>query len=166
MKRIIALLLSFSLIFSLSACKDNKSFSSTLSESSQTTTNQATKTTVAKNEKYLDTSLSTDERVADLLSKMTLQQKAAQMVQVEEAYANENDMENYCFGSVLSGGGSIPNKNNSIANWSSFVDNLQKGCEKSKVAIPFLYGIDAVHGHNNVTNAVILLIESPATRGF
>ena len=158
MKKIIALVLSLSLIFSLSACKDNKSSPSSLNESSQTTITtavQESKDDTTKTEKYLDTSLSIDDRVADLLSKMTLEQKAAQMVQAEQTYSNKNDMKKYCFGSVLSGGGSVPNNDNSIANWSSFVDDLQTGCEESKVPIPFLYGIDSVHGHNTVSNAVI-----------
>lgn len=104
---------------------------------------------------YLDTSLSINERVNDLLVQMSLQQKAAQMVQAEQSMVTKKSMNNYCFGSVLSGGGSIPNNINTLSNWSSFVDNLQNECLSSEVPIPFLYGIDAVHGHNNLKDAVI-----------
>ena len=73
MKKLLALLLVSSMVFNFSSCENSKTSSSSLIESSQNET--------IIGEKYLDTGLSVDERVSDLLSKMTLEQKAAQMVQ-------------------------------------------------------------------------------------
>ena len=147
MKKVIALFLVVSMVLTSSSCKDSKKSSSSITDSSQVVTTNG--------EKNSDTTASVEKRVSDLLSKMTLEEKAAQMVQSEQASANNQNMKEYCFGSVLSGGGSIPYNTNTISNWQSFVDNLQKGCLASKVPIPFLYGIDAVHGHNTLSGAVI-----------
>ena len=60
----------------------------------------------------------------------------------------------YFLGSVLSGGSSeIPDV--SAAGWAAFIDGLQKRALSTRLGIPILYGIDAVHGHNNVRGAVI-----------
>lgn len=153
MKKIAAMLLSLSILAGFSSCSKNDS-SSSLDEATITTTALSefdgtdTVTTV-------DNSITADERASELLSKMTLEQKAAQMVQCEQTCASPKDMKNYCFGSVLSGGGSIPNNKNTVKNWSKFIDRLQQGCMESEIKIPFLYGVDAVHGHNNLENAVI-----------
>ena len=61
-----------------------------------------------------------------------------------------------CFaGSVLSGGGSVPGPQASAQAWASTVTELQKGALSTRLGIPFIYGIDAVHGHNNVYKATI-----------
>lgn len=156
MKKILALLISLSMIIGLSACAGNKSESSQ-NENTSLETEIASSESEEPSNSSAENNLTPDERATELLSRMSLEQKAAQMVQCEQAYANSSDMKNYCFGSVLSGGGSIPNdrNNNTVKNWTSYIDNLQKGCMKSDIKIPFLYGIDAVHGHNTLKNAVI-----------
>jgi beta-glucosidase-like glycosyl hydrolase len=58
-------------------------------------------------------------------------------------------------GSVLSGGGSIPAPNAAPAEWVKMVNEIQRGAMSSRLGIPMLYGIDAVHGHNNVYRATI-----------
>ena len=93
--------------------------------------------------------------VADLMTKMTLEEKIGQMVQVDlKALADRDDLARYAIGSVLSGGGSDP-EDISPAGWAAVVDDLQAHALKSRLKIPILYGIDAVHGHNNVDGAVI-----------
>lgn len=58
-------------------------------------------------------------------------------------------------GSVLSGGGSVPKLQASPETWVNMVNDLQKGALAARLGIPMIYGIDAVHGHNNVYNATI-----------
>lgn len=60
-----------------------------------------------------------------------------------------------CTGSVLSGGGSAPLPEATAQNWVDMINEYQKGALASRLGIPMVYGIDAVHGHNNVYNATI-----------
>jgi beta-glucosidase len=64
------------------------------------------------------------------------------------------DIETYLIGSVLSGGGSGPAVNK-VEAWADMVDGFQSQAIKTRLKIPILYGIDAVHGHNNVNGAVV-----------
>lgn len=58
-------------------------------------------------------------------------------------------------GSVLSGGGSVPSPQASAEDWVKMVNEMQKGALSTRLGIPMIYGIDAVHGHNNVYKATI-----------
>ncbi|KAK2997958.1 hypothetical protein RJ639_026343 [Escallonia herrerae] len=58
-------------------------------------------------------------------------------------------------GSLLSGGGSTPLPGATAADWVNMVNKFQKGSLSTRLGIPMIYGIDAVHGHNNVVNATI-----------
>ncbi|KAA8516875.1 hypothetical protein F0562_017307 [Nyssa sinensis] len=64
-------------------------------------------------------------------------------------------MKKYYIGSVLSGGGSVPAKQASAETWINMVNDFQKGSLSTRLGIPMIYGIDAVHGHNNVYKATI-----------
>ncbi|HEX5218049.1 MAG TPA: glycoside hydrolase family 3 N-terminal domain-containing protein [Verrucomicrobiae bacterium] len=97
----------------------------------------------------------TEERVESLLSQMTLAEKIGQMTQVDSnALKDKADIQKYALGSVLSGGGSDPT-NNSAAAWRQLAEECQSWARKTRLQIPLLYGVDAVHGHNNVDGAVI-----------
>ncbi len=106
---------------------------------------------------YQDSTLSVDQRVADLISRMTLDEKIGQMMQVDLGKAQNypSDLTKYFIGSVLSGGGSDPNTGNSALSWANTYDAMQSYALKTHLKIPMIYGIDAVHGHNNVTGATI-----------
>lgn len=92
----------------------------------------------------------TDE---EILMGLTLNKKAAQMVQAERYAITPQQAVNYGIGSVLSGGGSSPEENTPDA-WLAMYNEYQaKFVEKEQ--IPILYGVDAVHGHNNVYGATI-----------
>lgn len=58
-------------------------------------------------------------------------------------------------GSVFSGGGSVPKPNASPEAWVNMVYEIQKKALSTRLGIPIIYGIDAVHGHNNAYNATI-----------
>jgi len=96
-----------------------------------------------------------DQSVDSLLSLMTLDEKIGQMTQVERgALTNIQDLASYGIGSILSGGGSAPTPN-TISSWINMYDNFQTVALQSRLGIPMIYGIDAVHGHNNVYGATI-----------
>ena len=61
----------------------------------------------------------------------------------------------YDAGSVLSGGGSGPGPQASPEAWASMVNEMQRNALSTRLGIPMIYGIDAVHGHNNVYRATI-----------
>ena len=94
-----------------------------------------------------------DAQAKALLGSMTLDEKVGQMVQAEQL-ADEKDIETYFLGSILSGGDSDP-KTNSLQDWTDLYDRYQARALKTRLRIPILYGIDAVHGHSNVLGAVV-----------
>lgn len=97
-----------------------------------------------------------DGRANELLSKMTLEEKIGQMTQAEQdALKDVKDIETYFLGSILNGGNSDPREGNSLKAWTDLYDRLQSHALKTRLAIPLLYGVDAVHGHNNVIGAVV-----------
>jgi beta-glucosidase len=98
-----------------------------------------------------------DAKVEDLLKQMTLEEKIGQMTQVDsEALKDKGDVAKYFLGSVLSGGSSDPpNKDNTAKAWANFYDQFQSEALKTRLKIPIIYGIDAVHGHSNIDGAVI-----------
>src|SRR5581483_9421845 len=92
----------------------------------------------------------------ELLAKMTLEEKIGQMTQAElTGLKDPGDIAKYHLGSVLSGGNADPKEGNTLAAWTDAYDRCQSQATKTRLAIPLLYGVDAVHGHNNVLNAVI-----------
>ncbi|MBA0706590.1 hypothetical protein Golax_018691 [Gossypium laxum] len=96
-----------------------------------------------------------EERVKDLLGKMNLEEKVGQMTQIERKNASAEVLKSYFIGSVLSGGGSTPKVNATVKEWVDMVNGMQQASLSTRLGIPMIYGIDAVHGHNNVMNATI-----------
>jgi beta-glucosidase len=104
---------------------------------------------------YRDAGSPVDARVADLVHRMTVEEKIGQTLQAARDYLRaSSDIATYGLGSVLSGGGSGPAVNDP-KRWADMVDGYQKIALSSRLGIPILYGADAVHGHNNVKGAVI-----------
>jgi beta-glucosidase len=97
-----------------------------------------------------------DPQAKALLAKMTLAEKVGQMTQPDiSALKDPADIENLFLGSLLSGGNADPKEGNSLAAWTNMYDDYQKHTSKTRLQIPILYGVDALHGHNNVLGAVI-----------
>ena len=94
---------------------------------------------------------------ADCLSKMTLDEKIGQMTQASKnALTTPSDITTYALGSLLSGGGEGPHGTGGTATeWANMYDNFQGYALQTRLKIPLIYGVDAVHGHNNVFGAVI-----------
>ncbi len=97
------------------------------------------------------------EKVEAILSKMTLDQKIGQMTQTERMAVTPEEVKTYHLGSVLSGGGSVPGKN-TLADWVSMNDAYWAASmdeDGGHVGIPIIYGVDAIHGNNNVKGATV-----------
>ena len=95
-----------------------------------------------------------EEKVEHIISEMTLDEKIGQMTQVDRRFLEPNDIVKYGIGSILSGGGSVP-EDNTVEGWANMYDSFQKLAQQTRCKIPIIYGIDAVHGHNNVPGATI-----------
>src|SRR5690349_24796958 len=97
-----------------------------------------------------------DPQVRPLIAKMTLDEKIGQMTQPDQQFLKDlDDIEKYHLGSLLSGGDSDPKYGNDLASWADLYNRYQSRALQAKPRIPLLYGIDAVHGNNNVLGAVI-----------
>jgi beta-glucosidase len=98
--------------------------------------------------------LPVDERVEDLLGRMSLEEKIGQMTLVEKNSIRSADIAGKYIGGLLSGGGGYPTPN-TPEGWAEMVRGFQDQALQSPLGIPLIYGVDAVHGHNNVQGAVI-----------
>jgi beta-glucosidase len=103
---------------------------------------------------YQDANQPIETRVEDLLARMTTNEKVGQMTQGERGSVTNAEVTTYFLGSVLSGGGSAP-ADNSPNGWANMYDAYQAAALSTRLGIPIIYGIDAVHGHNNARDAVI-----------
>ncbi|KAL1220206.1 putative beta-D-xylosidase 6 [Cardamine amara subsp. amara] len=96
-----------------------------------------------------------EARVKDLLSRMTLSEKIGQMTQIERSVASPLVITHSFIGSVQSGAGSWPFEDAKSSDWADMIDGFQRSALASRLGIPIIYGIDAVHGNNNVYGATI-----------
>lgn len=97
------------------------------------------------------------DRVESILARMTLDQKLGQMTQPERQHITPDEVSEYHIGSVLSGGGSFPG-DNTPGEWVSMNDAYWAASVADgpgRIPVPLLYGVDAVHGHNNVRGATL-----------
>ena len=93
--------------------------------------------------------------INELIEQMSLEEKIGQMTQVDYRYLqNKSDITKYFIGSILSGGGATP-PTNQPSSWVDLYNSFQEQALKTRLKIPLIYGIDAVHGHNNVLGATM-----------
>ncbi|MGW5647426.1 glycoside hydrolase family 3 protein [Saccharopolyspora sp. NPDC003752] len=103
---------------------------------------------------YRDATRPVADRVDDLMARMSLQDKIGQLTQAERLAADPGTAAAAGIGSILSGGGSAPTPNTAEA-WADMYDAYQRAAIATPLGIPIIYGVDAVHGHNNVHGATI-----------
>ncbi len=101
-----------------------------------------------------------EQRVAVLMAKMTVEEKVGQLIQADILSVTPDDVRKYRLGSILAGGNSKPHGAlvADAAQWKTLADAFYlaaKDTAGGHVAIPLLFGIDAVHGHNNVVGATL-----------
>lgn len=97
---------------------------------------------------------SVESQIEDIVMNMTQAEKIGQMVLVDKNAIKLEDVTNNFIGGVLSGGGGNPDIN-TPENWYEMVEGYKDAALKTRLAIPLLYGVDAVHGNGNVKGAVI-----------
>lgn len=100
-----------------------------------------------------------EARIDRILAGMTLAQKVGQMTQAEIKSITPDEVRDYAIGSVLNGGGSWPGKNKHAtpADWVALADAYYGASMATTMAekVPIIWGVDAVHGHNNVYRATL-----------
>jgi beta-glucosidase len=106
------------------------------------------------------TDAATEKRITDLIARMTVEQKVGQLVQADISTITPGDLADYPLGSILAGGNSGPggNERAGAAEWHRVVASFRAASSKpaaNGIAIPILFGVDAVHGHSNLPNATI-----------
>ena len=94
------------------------------------------------------------EDVHRTLSEMTLAEKIGQMTQVSNESITPEQAAEYSVGSILSGGDGNPQPN-TAARWATMVGDYVAASAETRLQIPVVYGVDAVHGHSNVAGATI-----------
>ncbi|HYF74953.1 MAG TPA: glycoside hydrolase family 3 N-terminal domain-containing protein [Candidatus Nitrosocosmicus sp.] len=95
-----------------------------------------------------------DAKIEALLKQMTIDEKIGQMVMADIQYSQPEDISGYFLGAVLSSGMSVPNKNSQQL-WLETSEVYKKAGASTRLGIPLLCGIDAVHGQNSIYEAVI-----------
>ncbi|MEO8620052.1 MAG: glycoside hydrolase family 3 protein [bacterium] len=91
-----------------------------------------------------------------VVNRMTLAEKIGQMTQADQLFLKDTaDIERYFLGSILNGGDSDPAAGNSFQAWRAMYETYQARAMRTRLRIPLIYGIDAVHGNNNVIGAVV-----------
>jgi beta-glucosidase len=109
---------------------------------------------------YENPRLPVKQRVNDLLSRMTLEEKVGQMTQAERdsiptnVPPDQTPIATLGLGSILSGGGSVPTPNTPQA-WADMIDRFQQAALSTRLHIPLIYGVDTVHGHGNLLGATV-----------
>src|SRR6185369_2464109 len=96
-----------------------------------------------------------EDKARALLSQMTLDEKIGQMVQVDmNAIKDKADIQKFAIGFMLSGGDSDPS-DITAQGWLRACTEYQDWALKNRLHVPIIYGVDAVHGHNNIDGAVV-----------
>jgi beta-glucosidase len=101
-----------------------------------------------------------EDRIRTLLAAMTLEEKVAQTVQADIGSITPDEMRQYHLGSILAGGNSAPGGKQyaDAKSWLALADEFHRASTDRSdggQGIPALFGIDAVHGHNNVIGATL-----------
>lgn len=104
------------------------------------------------------TDAQTEAFVSALLSRMTLEEKVGQVIQADIGSITPADLARYPLGSILAGGNSAPggDERAPAAAWVDLAREFRAAAaERPGARVPLLFGIDAVHGHNNVIGATL-----------
>jgi beta-glucosidase len=102
-----------------------------------------------------------EQFVEQLISRMSIEEKVGQLIQADIASIKPEDLHTYKLGSILAGGNSAPGGDvrTSAARWLELVDEFYRASiaqpSARHVAIPILFGIDAVHGHTRIPGATV-----------
>ncbi|RZM31275.1 MAG: 1,4-beta-D-glucan glucohydrolase, partial [Sphingomonas sp.] len=106
------------------------------------------------------TDAAAERRIADLLARMTVEEKVGQVIQADIASVTPEDVKRYHLGSVLNGGNSGPYGDDlaPAPKWLELADAFYAASTDRSgggVGIPLIWGTDAVHGHSNIVGATL-----------
>jgi beta-glucosidase len=98
-----------------------------------------------------------EARVEASLKTLSLRQKVGQMVQPEVRAITPDEVRQYAIGTVLNGGDGWAGLDRAAtpAQWRALSEQLQAAALQATPGIPLIWGVDAVHGHNNVRGATL-----------
>jgi beta-glucosidase len=101
-----------------------------------------------------------EERVAALLARLSTEEKVGQIIQADISTVTPEDVRRLHLGSVLNGGNSGPGNDDraSAEKWLELADaffDASTDDSDGRVAIPVIWGTDAVHGHSNIIGATV-----------
>ncbi len=150
-KRLGSVLLAALLIISLFGCSNTAPNAHKTSSSPHISTvsgNNPGVLTIYNKEKSIK------ENIAAYISKMTLKEKVGQMIMAEKDYITAQEVKSYSIGSVFAEGGSAPKENNPDG-WRAMIMTYKNAAKESRLSIPLLFALDAVHGNNNMKDTVI-----------
>ena len=114
----------------------------------------ASSSSAASGAPYRDPSLPIDARLDDLIARMTLDEKIGQVTLIENGSIDPAGVMQGLVGGVLSGGDGNPSPNDPES-WFAMVDGYQQAALGTRLGIPVLYGVDAIHGQSHVVGATI-----------
>ncbi len=106
------------------------------------------------------TDAQTEKHITNMIARMTVEQKVGQVIQGDISTINPEDLKQYPLGSILAGGNSGPygNERSSAGDWDRLVRAFRAASslpQANGIAIPIMFGVDAVHGHNNIPGATL-----------
>ncbi len=95
-----------------------------------------------------------EQKIDSLVAIMTLEEKIGQMTQVRHfSDIKEGDVASKFIGSVIHTNGPIPGE--TALQWQAKFIELQKEALSTRLGIPLLFGVDAIHGQNTYDGATI-----------
>lgn len=102
-----------------------------------------------------------EKQIDEILPKLTLEQKVGQVIQADSESITPEELKKYRLGSILSGGNTAPGPKPyaETSQWLEMADKFYNASidpEGVEIAIPYIWGIDAVHGHANLSGAIVL----------
>lgn len=142
------MLLGFAFVPMLLGCSDGLQGESELSQTS-------------KRSADVNASPTDEATIADILSRMSLERKVAQLIQPQINSFTVEDMRRYRFGSYLNGGDGGPGGDEfaPASEWLALADEMWDASTAplpgNEPVIPTMWGTDAVHGHTNIVGATI-----------
>ena len=124
-----------------------------------------------------------EDRIQDLLQRMTAEEKIGQMTQIHRAVSSAAVIKDFFIGkflnhqikqlnildyetglsrclhrssgSVCNSAGKSGNKDVLSEDWAEMIDGFQTAALETRLAIPIIYGLDAVHGNNKFYGTTI-----------
>lgn len=121
---------------------------------------QSSSSSISSSVDHPDNFATIEEKVESWIRILSNEEKAGQMIQAERSANNgesgitQGETTRFRIGSILNGGGNVPSSN-TINGWWSMTNAYRNASLYTPSGIPIIYGVDAVHGHNNVKDSTI-----------